>query len=211
MFTGIVQEVGEVAATESLAEGQLRLVIAAEDVLQRAQPGDSIAVNGVCLTVTELTDDTFATDVMHETLNRSSLGSIRPGTRVNLEAAATPTTALGGHIVQGHVDGTGVLRERRQSGDFDEWTIEIPPRLSRYLVEKGSVAVQGVSLTVAEIATDHFRVALIPTTLQHTVLGSASVGDVLNLEVDVLAKYVERLLAGQAADRETQEPGKATQ
>lgn len=198
MFTGIVQEIGRIAAVQSLPEGQLRLSVTAADVLRGAARGDSIAVNGVCLTVAELIPSAFTADVMAETLRRTTLGALLPGTAVNLEGAATPTTALGGHIVQGHIDGVGTVTAREPSGDFDEITISIPANLSRYLVQKGSIAVEGVSLTVAALGADDsgewFRVALIPATLQHTTLGGLSVGDSVNLEVDVLAKYVERQL-----------------
>ena len=200
MFTGIVREVGRISHLQPLETGQVRLTVAAEQVLHGAQLGDSIAVNGVCLTVAEQQSDGFTADVMAETLRRSTLGGLDAGSAVNLEPAATPATALGGHIVQGHVDGTGSVLQREPSGDFDEITIGLSPDLARYTVEKGSIAVEGVSLTVAAVGDDErgswFRIALIPATLQHTTLGELSVGDAVNLEVDVLAKYVERLLPG---------------
>ena len=200
MFTGIVREVGQIAALQQLETGQVRLTVAAQDVLKRAELGDSIAVNGVCLTVAEQQTDGFTADVMAETLRRSTLGSLQSGSAVNLEPAATPDTALGGHIVQGHIDGTGAVLQRDPSGDFDEITIGLTPELARYTVEKGSIAVEGVSLTVAGVGKDDrgswFRVALIPTTLQETTLGGLAVGDDVNLEVDVIAKYVERMLPG---------------
>lgn len=200
MFTGIVREVGQISRLQSLETGQVRLTVTAEQVLQGAQLGDSIAVNGVCLTVAEQQPAGFTADVMAETLRRSTLGGLEAGSAVNLEPAATPATALGGHIVQGHVDGTGSVLQREPSGDFDEITIGLSPDLARYTVEKGSIAVEGVSLTVAAVGDDErgswFRIALIPATLQHTTLGELSVGDAVNLEVDVLAKYVERLLPG---------------
>jgi len=200
VFTGIVREVGRISRLQPLETGQVRLTVAAEQVLDGAQLGDSVAVNGVCLTVAEQQSDGFTADVMAETLRRSTLGGLASGSAVNLEPAATPATALGGHIVQGHVDGTGSVLQREPSGDFDEITIGLSPDLARYTVEKGSIAVEGVSLTVAAIGDDErgswFRVALIPATLQHTTLGGLSVGDDVNLEVDVLAKYVERLLPG---------------
>jgi riboflavin synthase len=196
MFTGIIAEVGRIAGITRLDTGQLTVAITADKVLRGAAPGDSIAVNGVCLTITELLAPTFTADVMAETLRRTTLGVLAPGSPVNLEAAATPTTALGGHIVQGHVDATGAVLAREPSGDFDEVTVSLPPAVARYVVAKGSVAVEGVSLTVAAVGEDWFRVALIPATLQHTTLGSLAEGDPVNLEVDVIAKYVERLLAG---------------
>lgn len=200
MFTGIVREVGQISRLQPLETGQVRLTVTAEQVLQGAQLGDSIAVNGVCLTVAEQQPAGFTADVMAETLRRSTLGGLEAGSAVNLEPAATPATALGGHIVQGHVDGTGSVLQREPSGDFDEITIGLSPDLARYTVEKGSIAVEGVSLTVAAVGDDErgswFRIALIPATLQHTTLGELSVGDAVNLEVDVLAKYVERLLPG---------------
>ena len=203
MFTGIVREIGRVSRLQPLDTGEVRLTVAADQVLQGAGLGDSIAVNGVCLTVAEQQEAAFTADVMAETLRRSTLGSLIDGSPVNLEPAATPTTALGGHIVQGHVDGTGTVLKREPSGDFDEITIALPPGLDRYLVEKGSVAVEGVSLTVAAVGqednNDWFRVALIPSTLQHTTLGRLQPGDEVNLEVDVLAKYVERLMPGGTA------------
>ena len=203
MFTGIVREIGRVSRLQPLDTGEVRLTVVADQVLQGAGLGDSIAVNGVCLTVAEQQEAAFTADVMAETLRRSTLGSLIDGSPVNLEPAATPTTALGGHIVQGHVDGTGTVLQREPSGDFDEITIALPPGLDRYLVEKGSVAVEGVSLTVAAVGqegdNDWFRVALIPSTLQHTTLGQLRPGDAVHLEVDVLATYVERLMPGGAA------------
>ncbi len=199
MFTGIVQEVGRVSKVQQLPGGEVRLTISADKVLQGASLGDSVAVNGVCLTVAQTAQAAFTADVMAETLRRSTLGRLAPGTRVNLEPAATPTTALGGHIVQGHVDATATVMSRQPSGDFDEITIRMPAGVARYVVEKGSVAVEGVSLTVAAVGSDEsgewFRVALIPATMQHTNLSTLAVGAEVNLEVDVIAKYVERLLA----------------
>jgi riboflavin synthase len=163
--------------------------------------GDSIAINGVCLTVTQADDGVFSADVMGETLSRSSLGVLTPGTAVNLERSLRPDGRLGGHIVQGHVDGTGTVLARRPAANWDVVRISIPPALGRYLVEKGSVAVDGISLTISavgESASDHwFEVSLIPATLERTTLGSKQPGAIVNLEVDVIAKYVERLLAGR--------------
>ena len=186
MFTGIVEELGEILDREP---GEVtRLTIRGPLVTGDARDGDSIAVNGVCLTVTGVTNDTFTVDVVAETLARTSLG--RAGV-VNLERAATPATRLGGHLVQGHVDGVGELVERTREGVV---RIEVPDGLSRYLVDKGSVTVDGVSLTVVEAGEDSFTVALIPTTLALTTLGRTPLGSRVNLEVDVVAKYVERLL-----------------
>ena len=198
MFTGIVAEQGEVISVTQLGPDQVRVAVSAHKVIADAGLGDSIAVNGVCLTIAQLGPGSFAADVMAETMRRSTLGALHVSDSVNLETAATPTTHLGGHIVQGHVDGTGTVIKRNPTGDFDEIDIAIPAPLARYIVEKGSITVQGVSLTVVGVdCTDDshwLRVALIPTTLTHTTLGQLSPGDSVNLEVDVIAKYVERLL-----------------
>ncbi|EUA12112.1 riboflavin synthase, alpha subunit [Mycobacterium kansasii 732] len=197
MFTGIVEELGEVTARETLADAA-RLTIRGPVVTSDAGHGDSIAVNGVCLTVVEvLPDGRFTADVMAETLNRSSLGNLREGSRVNLERAAALNSRLGGHIVQGHVDGTGEIVARTPSQHWEVVRIEVPATLARYIVEKGSITVDGISLTVSGLGAqprDWFEVSLIPTTRELTTLGSAPVGTRVNLEVDVLAKYVERLL-----------------
>ncbi|MGD9621881.1 MAG: riboflavin synthase [Mycolicibacterium sp.] len=194
MFTGIVEELGEVVGRENLGDSA-RLVIRGPIVTSDAGHGDSIAVNGVCLTVVDvLADGSFSTDVMGETLNRSSLRDIGVGTRVNLERAAALQSRLGGHIVQGHVDGTGQVLARTPSQHWTVVRISLPPALSRYVVQKGSVTVDGVSLTVSALGPDWFEVSLIPTTLDLTTLGRAEAGASVNLEVDVIAKYVERLL-----------------
>ncbi|WP_299558390.1 riboflavin synthase [uncultured Mycolicibacterium sp.] len=194
MFTGIVEEVGEIVARDDLGDS-CRLVIRGPVVTADARHGDSIAVNGVCLTVVDvLPDGCFSTDVMGETLNRSSLGAVEVGGRVNLERAAAVNSRLGGHIVQGHVDGTGHVISRTPSPHWEVVRIALPEHLSRYVVEKGSIAVDGVSLTVSALGTDWFEVSLIPTTLASTTLGQAAPGTPVNLEVDVIAKYVERLL-----------------
>ena len=191
MFTGIVEELGEITAVEERANAA-RLSVRGPLVTSDARHGDSIAVNGVCLTVVDVQGDVFTVDVVHETLQRSSLDKVTAGDRVNLERAAALGQRLGGHIVQGHVDGTGVLLSRDEGGLT---RFGIPPALSRYLVEKGSITVDGVSLTVVDSIADEFSVALIPTTLELTTLGFRGPGDIVNLEVDVLAKYVERLTA----------------
>jgi riboflavin synthase len=186
MFTGIVEELGEVV---EVAPG--RLTVRGPLVTGDAAPGDSIAVNGTCVTVVDVAGGTFAADVTAETLSRSSLGELSAGDQVNLERAVTPATRLGGHLVQGHVDGVGTLLERTPEAVV---RIGLPPQLSRYLVDKGSITVDGISLTVVAAAADSFTVALIPTTLARTTLGRTPIGGPVNLEVDVIAKYVERLL-----------------
>ncbi|MEV6952235.1 riboflavin synthase [Streptomyces sp. NPDC051183] len=194
MFTGIVEELGEVTAVEELAEAS-RFRLRGPVVTEGAKHGDSIAVNGVCLTVVETADGEFTADVMQETLNRSSLGALTKGSRVNLERPMALGGRLGGHLVQGHVDGTGEILSRTPSEHWELVKVALPANLSRYVVEKGSITVDGVSLTVVEAAADWFTISLIPTTLALTTLGIKQPGDPVNLEVDVLAKYVERLLA----------------
>jgi len=194
VFTGIVEELGEIVGKENLGDSA-RLVIRGPIVTSDAGHGDSIAVNGVCLTVVDvLADGSFSADVMDETLNRSSLRGVDVGARVNLERAAAINSRLGGHIVQGHVDGTGHVVSRTPSEHWTVVRIALPDALSRYVVEKGSITVDGVSLTVSGLGHDWFEVSLIPTTLELTTLGHAEVGAPVNLEVDVIAKYVERLL-----------------
>jgi riboflavin synthase len=200
VFTGIVEEVGTVVDREDQADAA-RLRIRARKVLEDVALGDSIAVDGVCLTVTGVDQDVWSTDVMAETLRRSSLGKAEAGASVNLERAVTPHTRLGGHLMQGHVDGVGTLVSRDPSEHWEVVRIALPPALARYVVEKGSIAVDGVSLTVsavspADLAEPWFEVSLIPTTLRETTLGARTPGDPVNLEVDVIAKYVERLLGG---------------
>ena len=198
MFTGIVEELGCLTALDRL-ERAARLTLKAPGVASDARPGDSIAVNGVCLTVVEATGAGFTADVMAETLDRSSLGRLGAGDPVNLERAATLSTRLGGHLVQGHVDGVGTVLERRPDTHWEVVRIALPAGLGRYVVEKGSIAVDGVSLTVTEVTPDHFEVSLIPTTLAQTTLGTRLPGAEVNLEVDVVAKYVEKLVAGHVA------------
>ena len=193
MFTGIVEEIGEVIGIEQVPNAA-RLSLSGPLVTTDAGHGDSIAVNGVCLTVVDVAGSTFTVDVVHETLQRSSLAKVQVGDRVNLERAAAVGGRLGGHIMQGHVDGTGTYLARDAYGMT---RFALPRDLARYVVEKGSIAVDGVSLTVAAITEDEFSVALIPTTLEATNLGTKTPGDPVNLEVDVLAKYVERLIAAQ--------------
>lgn len=194
MFTGIIEELGNVRSIEERGENA-RIVINAQVVTAGTNHGDSIAVNGVCLTALDLQDDSFAADVSRETLLRSTLGSLKPGAPVNLERAVTPATRLGGHIVQGHVDARGQFVSVEDHGD--SWTLRIayPPEIARYLVFKGSVAVEGISLTIANLTDDYFEIAIIPKTWEVTNLSHLKPGDSVNLEVDVIGKYVERLLA----------------
>ena len=194
MFTGIIEELGLVRSIEQRDENAY-LVIEARVVTEGTNHGDSIAVNGVCLTALDIHDDSFAADVSRETLLRSTLGNLEPGTPVNLERSVTPATRLGGHIVQGHVDARGKFVSVEDHGE--SWTVRIgfPPEIARYLVFKGSVAVEGISLTIANLADDYFEVAIIPKTWEVTNLSRLKPGDSVNLEVDVIGKYVERLLA----------------
>jgi riboflavin synthase len=189
LFTGLVQDLGTVAAVDASADGA-RLTVATG--LELAV-GDSVAVNGVCLTATAVDGGTFDADVMQETLRRSSLGELTAGSQVNLELPLRAADRLGGHFVQGHVDGVGGVWDIRDEGFARVVTIGVPPDLMRYIVEKGSIAVDGVSLTVSALGDDWLQVSLIPETLERTILGSVAVGQAVNLEVDVLAKYVERL------------------
>jgi riboflavin synthase len=194
VFTGIVEELGEVVGLQELPDAA-RLTVRGPVVTSDAKHGDSIAVNGVCLTVVQTADGTFSADVMRETLQRSSLGALEVGSPVNLERAVRLSDRLGGHLVQGHVDGTGEVVSRSPS---DHWTvvrITLPEDLERYVVEKGSITVDGISLTVSMVGTGFFEVSLIPTTLGLTTLGAKGPGDPVNLEVDITAKYVEKLLA----------------
>ncbi|MCU1663167.1 MAG: riboflavin synthase, alpha subunit [Pseudonocardia sp.] len=198
MFTGIVEEIGEVLAVRESAEVVV-LTVRGRTVTADAGHGDSIAVNGVCLTVIDpagSTDGTFTVELVPETLKRSSLSTVAEGARVNLERAVLVTGRLGGHIVQGHVDGVATLLSRTPGERSEELRFSLAPDLARYVVEKGSIAVDGVSLTVAGVTPDSFTVALIPTTLSHTTLGLRQVGDTVNVEDDVVAKYVERLAVG---------------
>lgn len=213
MFTGIVEELGTVAAVEDQGDA-IRLTIRAATVLEDAALGDSIAVNGCCLTVAARDGDTWTADVMQETLDKTSLSGVRPGDRVNLERAVTAQKRLGGHIVQGHVDGVGTVVRRTPSEHWEVVEIALPAAdergtLGRYLVDKGSITVDGVSLTVVEATEDGFTVSLIPETLARTTLGTRRPGDRVNLEVDILAKHVERLLAHrELTDRDRNPAGR---
>lgn len=193
MFTGLIEELGKIKSVDTHADGA-RIVIAANLVTSDIANGDSIAVNGVCLTALDVSADSFAADVSPETLDRTTLGNLQPNSPVNLERAVTPSTRLGGHIVQGHVDGRGTFISAGQQGDF--WTVKIgfPPELARYFVHKGSVAVEGISLTIAALNDNNFDIALIPKTWEMTNLSSLKANDAVNLETDIIAKYVERIM-----------------
>jgi riboflavin synthase len=192
MFTGLVQDLGTITAVDTTEDG-VRLAVQT-GLADELSLGDSVAVNGVCLTATSIADGHFSADVMHETLRRSSLAEVAGGARVNLELSLRAGDRLGGHIVQGHVDGVGTVRDIREDGFARVVTIAASPDTLRYVVEKGSIAVDGISLTVAGVGEDWFSVSLIPETLERTNLGAAVAGQPVNLEVDVLAKYVEKLL-----------------
>jgi riboflavin synthase len=194
MFTGIIEELGRVRSIEKRGEG-VRVTVEARVVTEGTGEGDSVAVNGVCLTALDVRPDSFAADGSRETLQRSTLGNLRPGSAVNLERAVTPATRLGGHLVQGHVDARGRFLSAEEHGG--SWTVRIgyPPEVARYLVFKGSVAVEGISLTVAALASDHFEIAVIPKTWAVTNLSTLRPGDPVNLEADIIAKYVERILS----------------
>jgi len=196
MFTGIVEELGTVEVLEDQGDA-VRLTVHGPLVTSDAARGDSISVNGCCLTVAAAADgraEVFTADVMHETLAKTSLGGLEPGARVNLERAVTPATRLGGHIVQGHVDGTGTVVRRTPSEHWEVVEVSLPADLERYLVPKGSITVDGISLTVVDVEPKSFTVSLIPETLARTTLGFKQVGDLVNLEVDVIAKYVEKMV-----------------
>jgi riboflavin synthase len=196
MFTGIVEELGEIVAIDHGVDSA-RLVVRAPRVVADAVNGASIAVNGVCLTVVDVADGAFTADVMRETLRRSTLGALAVGSPVNLERAVKASDRLGGHIVQGHIDGVGAVIERNPGDRWEVVRVSLPEALSPYVVEKGSVAVDGVSLTVTRVGDGWFEISLIPTTLAATTLGRRVLGDPVNLEVDVIAKYVERLMNRQ--------------
>jgi riboflavin synthase len=199
MFTGIVEELGVVDGIEDQGDA-VRLTVRGPHVVSDAGLGDSIAVNGCCLTVAERDHERFTADVMRETLDKTSLGALAPGGKVNLERAVTAHTRLGGHIVQGHVDGTGAIVSRTPSEHWEVVSVSVPTALARYLVPKGSITVDGISLTVVDVLDgpeSTFTVSLIPETLARTTLGFKQPGDPVNLEVDVIAKYVERLLGAQ--------------
>ncbi len=207
MFTGIVEELGAVVSVETLTDSA-RIVISGPRVTVDARHGDSIAVNGCCLTVVEQGDGTFAADVMAETLSRTNLGAFTPGQPVNLERAARVGDRLGGHIVQGHIDAIATIVDKQHGERWEVLRVALPPDTAQYVVEKGSIAIDGVSLTVVEAGADSFTVSLIPETLAATTLGSKPVGELVNLEFDIIGKYVERLVdvRGAQVPATTQEP-----
>ena len=195
MFTGIIEELGRILALERLEQG-MRLIVAAESVTSDIKEGDSIAVNGVCLTALDVASGSFSADVSPETLSRTTLGSLATGSPVNLERAVTPSTRMGGHFVQGHVDARGTFLGAEDQGDFRTVRIGFPAEIAKYLVHKGSVSVEGISLTISALNNDYFEIAVIPKTWSVTNLSSLNPGDAVNLEADMIAKYVERLLRG---------------
>jgi riboflavin synthase len=195
LFTGLVQDLGRIVSADRNGEGAR--VMVETSLAEELVEGDSVAVNGVCLTVTEVGDGSFVADVMNETLSRTSLADVQPGAGVNLELPLRPSDRLGGHVVQGHVDGLATIAEVRDDGFARRVRFDIDPQLLRYVVEKGSIALDGVSLTVIEIGDSWFTVSLIPESLERTNLGAAGTGTKVNVEVDVLAKYVERLIGSR--------------
>jgi len=204
VFTGIIEELGRVREIEKRGE-DARIVIEARTVTEGSTNGDSISVNGVCLTALEVMPDSFTADVSRETLLRSTLGSLSKGSPVNLERAVTPVTRLGGHIVQGHVDARGKFLGSESHGESWTFRIAYPKEIARYLVFKGSVAVEGISLTISNLTDDYFEIAVIPKTWEVTNFSQLKPGDEVNLEVDVIAKYVERILSVQS--RNSKSPG----
>ena len=201
MFTGIIEETGNIVSLEKYANGA-KLKISAKIVTRNTIEGDSIAVNGVCLTAINIKPDGFSADVSGETLNKSTLGQLKIGSVVNLERAVTPSTRLGGHIVQGHVDARGRFVSATQNGEF--WTVRIgfPKEIAKYLIYKGSISVEGISLTIADLKDDYFEIAVIPKTWELTNLHALQNGDAVNLEVDMIAKYIERImLFGQTPEK----------
>lgn len=195
MFTGLVEEIGVVDKLEQL-DNAVRIAVRAPKVTEDAAPGDSIAVDGVCLTVVDNAHGTFTADVMRETLDRSRLGAYEAGSEVNLERALAAGQRMGGHIVQGHVDGVAEVVSRTPSEHWEVVRFTLPKQLDRYVVEKGSIAVNGTSLTVSAVGEGYFEVSLIPTTLRETTAGALAPGDPVNLEVDIVAKYVEKMVQG---------------
>lgn len=209
MFTGIIEEVGSVASIRKGADSCV-LTVNASRVLEDAHLGDSIATNGVCLTVTSFTSHSFSADVMHETLNRSSLGSLHIGSPVNLERAMLAGGRFGGHIVSGHIDGVGTISSIKEDDNAVWYTVEAPSNILRYIIEKGSITIDGISLTVAKVTNSNFSVSIIPHTRAQTNLASKKVGDVLNLENDLVGKYVERLMLQPIAASQEQPEQKSS-
>lgn len=197
MFTGIIESVGEIRALENRA-GDLRMVVATGELnMDEVALGDSIAVNGVCLTAVEISNNSFSADVSGETVSRTILGEAKAGTRVNLEMAMLPTTRLGGHLVSGHVDGVGEVKRRWRDARSERFVIEAPLALAKYIAEKGSICIDGISLTVNAVTGNEFELNIVPHTLQATTMGDFQVGQRVNLEVDIIARYLERLLLGE--------------
>lgn len=209
MFTGIIEEVGSVASIRKGAHSCV-LTVNASRVLEDVHLGDSIATNGVCLTVTSFTNHSFSADVMHETLNRSSLGSLHIGSPVNLERAMLAGGRFGGHIVSGHIDGVGTISSIKEDDNAVWYTVEAPSNILRYIIEKGSITLDGISLTVAKVTNSNFSVSIIPHTRAQTNLASKKVGDVLNLENDLVGKYVERLMLQPIAASQEQPEQKSS-
>lgn len=209
MFTGIIEEVGSVASIRKGAHSCV-LTVNASRVLEDVHLGDSIATNGVCLTVTSFTSHSFSADVMHETLNRSSLGSLHIGSPVNLERAMLAGGRFGGHIVSGHIDGVGTISSIKEDDNAAWYTVEAPSNILRYIIEKGSITLDGISLTVAKVTNSNFSVSIIPHTRAQTNLASKKVGDVLNLENDLVGKYVERLMLQPIAASQEQPEQKSS-
>lgn len=199
MFTGIIEEVGTVKEVQRNGNNSF-IRIQAEKILSDVNIGDSISVNGVCLTVTRYDRNIFQADVMNETLNRSSLGSLRTGSPVNLERAMSANGRFGGHIVSGHIDGTGIITNIRNDGIAVWYTINAKPEIMRYIIEKGSIAIDGISLTVAEVSKNNFSVSIIPHTAEQTILSTKKAGDIVNLESDIIGKYVEKLMSPEKSE-----------
>jgi riboflavin synthase len=197
VFTGIVAALGEVRGINSLSDS-IRLTVAVPQLAAELKRGDSIAVNGACLTAVELSPDSFTADVMRETLAKTALGELNPGSQVNLELPMRPSDRLGGHMVLGHIDGVGKIRSRDRSDNWDWIRVALPEHLMKYVVHKGSIAIDGVSLTVNELAENEVGFSLIPETLASTTLGIKQVGDLVNVEVDIMAKHIERLLGARS-------------
>lgn len=193
MFTGIIEEKGKIANIKKGAASSI-LTIEGDVIFSDLKLGDSVAVNGVCLTASSISGKTFTADVMHETLSRSGLGKLRQGSTVNLERAMAAYGRFGGHIVSGHIDGTGTIRDIRRDDNAVWYTIDTPPEIMRYIVEKGSITIDGISLTVADVSTSSFKVSIIPHTAMVTTLGERKTGDSVNLENDIIGKYVEKLM-----------------
>lgn len=193
MFTGIIEEIGIIQRIQKGAKSAA-LTIQGDIIFHDLQLGDSVSVNGVCLTASSFSSNSFTADVMHETLGRSSLGGLREGSRVNLERALIANGRFGGHIVSGHIDGTGVITKIKKEDNAVWYTINAPEKIIRYVVEKGSIAIDGISLTVVEVSHENFSVSVIPHTARNTILSEKTVGDMVNLENDIIGKYVERLM-----------------